>query len=99
MKTFATLAAVAAAIAAVPAAAQDTVEIYFGDLDVASATGTQVLGERVQVGADAVCARPDNRDLKGMLAWKECKEAAVTSAVEQLASKGIQRDATLIAAN
>ena len=99
MKTFATLAAVAAAIAAVPAAAQDTVEIYFGDLDVASATGTQVLGERLEAGADAICVRPDNRNLKGMVAWKECKEAVVTSGVEQLASKGIQLDATLIAAN
>jgi len=93
MKKIATLAAFAAAIVAVPAAAQETAEIYFGDLDVASATGTQVLGERVQAGADAVCTRPDNRNLKGMLAWQECKDAAVTSAVEQLASKGIKVDA------
>ena len=99
MKTFATLAAVAAAIAVVPAAAQDAVEIYFGDLDVASAAGTQVLGERLEAGADTICVRPDNRNLKGMVAWKECKEAVVTSGVEQLASKGIQLDATLIAAN
>lgn len=98
MKNFAIVAALAAATA-VPAAAQDTVEIYFGDLDVASPAGTATLSARLQAGADAACERPDNRNLKGMLAWKECKNAVVTSAVEQLASKGIRIDGAQTVAN
>jgi UrcA family protein len=98
MKNIVIVAAVAAAIAAVPAAAQETASVYYGDLNVASSAGAQVLGERLESTAGAVCARPDNRNLKGMLAWQECKDAAVTSGVEQLASKGINLDAALIAA-
>lgn len=98
MKNIAIIAAAAAAIFAVPAVAQETVEVYYGDLDVASATGAQVLGERIEAGAATVCDRPDNRNLKGMLAWQECKNAAVTSGVQQLASKGINVDAALISA-
>ncbi len=95
MKKFAIIAAVAAAIAAVPATAQESTEVYFGDLDVASAAGTHVLGERLEAGAANVCARPDNRDLKGMAAWQECKNTAITSGVEQHASKGINVTAAL----
>jgi hypothetical protein len=57
-----------------------------------------VLGERLEAGAASVCARPDNRDLKGMAAWQECKTTAVASGVEQLASKGINVNAALISA-
>lgn len=89
MKNIAIVAALAAAVAAVPASAQETAEIYFGDLDVASAAGTQALNARVNASADAVCERPANRNLKAVLAWQECKDAVMTSAVEQLASKGI----------
>jgi len=95
MKKFVIIAAVAAAVAAVPAAAQESTQIYFGDLDVASATGAHVLGERLEAGAATVCARPDTRDLKGMAAWQECKNAAITSGVEQLASQGINVNAAL----
>ena len=88
------LAAIAAAVslAAAPVAAQDVtqVEIGYGDLDVASSAGTLMLGKRLEAGADAVCSRPDNRNLKSMLAWQECKDAAVTAGIQQLASKGIQ---------
>ena len=99
MKTIALFAAVAAAAVAVPAAAQDSVEIYFGDLNVASSEGAQALNARIQAGADAVCERPDNRDLKGTLVWQDCKSAAVSSAVEQLASKGISMEGAQVAAN
>jgi UrcA family protein len=98
MKNIAIIAIAAAAFAAVPAAAQESTEVYYGDLDVASAAGTQVLGERLEASAATVCARPDNRDLKSMLSWQECKNAAVTSGVEQLASKGINVNAALISA-
>jgi len=76
-------------IAAAPAAAQDTqVAIAYGDLDLATTAGAQLLGERIEAGVKAVCDRPDIRDLKSMLAWEQCKDAAMTSANEQLARQG-----------
>ena len=76
-------------IAAAPAAAQDTqVAVEYGDLDLNTTAGAQVLGERLEAGVKAVCDRPDIRDLKSMVAWEQCKDAAMTSANEQLARQG-----------
>ena len=88
--SFAAAVAVAlSSIAAAPAAAQDTqVAIHYGDLDITTTAGAQALGERVEAGVKAVCDRPDIRDLKSMVAWEQCKDAAMTSANEQLARQG-----------
>ena len=76
-------------IAAAPVAAQETrVAISYADLDLSTAAGAQALGERLEAGVKAVCARPDIRNLKSMVAWEQCKEAAMTSANEQLARQG-----------
>ena len=75
-------------IAAAPAVAQDTVAVTYGDLDLNTAAGAQVLDQRLEAGVKAVCDRPDIRDLKSMLAWEQCKDAAMTSANEQLARQG-----------
>ena len=76
-------------IAAAPVAAQDAqVAITYGDLDLNTTAGAQALGERLEAGVKAVCDRPDIRDLKSMLAWEQCKDAAMTSANEQLARQG-----------
>jgi UrcA family protein len=76
-------------IAAAPAAAQDTtVTVRYGDLDLDTTAGAQALGQRLEAGVKAVCERPDIRDLKSMVAWGQCKEAAMTSANEQLARRG-----------
>jgi len=93
MKKFAVAAAIAASFVSIaPAAAQEItqVEVSYGDLDIASPAGVEVLNARLQAGADTVCARPDNRDLKSMAAWQQCKEAAVQNGIRQLATKGIQ---------
>jgi UrcA family protein len=85
-------------IAVAPAAAQDAqVAIHYGDLDLATPAGTEVLGERIEAGVKAVCERPDIRVLKSMAAWEQCKDAALTSAAEQLARQGAR--VTLAAAN
>ena len=91
----AALAAVATLGSIAPAAAQETVQVQIGysDLDVASPAGTLVLAKRLEAGADTACARPDNRDVKRMQAWQECKNAVVTTGIQQLASKGIQLQA------
>jgi UrcA family protein len=75
-------------IAAAPAVAQDTVAVQFGDLDLNTTAGAQALGERLEAGVNAVCDRPDIRDLKSMAAWEQCKNTAMTSANEQLARQG-----------
>ena len=76
-------------IAAAPAAAQDArVLISYSDLDLATTAGAQALGARLEAGVKAVCQRPDIRDLKSMAAWDRCKDAAMTSANEQLARQG-----------
>ena len=76
-------------IAAAPVAAQDAqVAITYGDLDLSTTAGAQALGERLEAGVRAVCDRPDIRDLRSMAAWEQCKDAAMTSANEQLARQG-----------
>ena len=78
-------AAVAAIALAAPAAAQDAaVEIYVGDLDIATATGAVTLAQRVSTA----CERPDMRNVKAMGQWERCKDAALKQAAEQLTGKG-----------
>ena len=86
MKTFASALAAASLLAAVPAAAQE-VTVFFGDLDTSSYAGAQTLNVRLLGAIDAVCERPDIRDLKANVAWNECKDTAMSSALEQLAVK------------
>ena len=91
MKKLSIAAAVAVAltsIAAAPAVAQDTVAVHYGDLDLTTATGVQILDQRLEAGVNTVCDRPDIRDLKSMVAFEQCKDAAMTSANEQLARQG-----------
>ena len=76
-------------IAAAPVAAQEAqLVVSYGDLDLNTTAGVQVLDQRLEAGVKAVCARPDIRDLKSMVAWEQCKDAAMTSANEQLARQG-----------
>ena len=92
MKKLSIAAAISVAlssIAAAPAAAQEAqVAIHYGDLDLATPAGTEVLGERIEAGVNAVCDRPDIRNLKAMVAWEQCRDAALTSAADQLARQG-----------
>lgn len=92
MKTIAIKALAAASLsllAVAPAAAQEVkATVFFGDLDIASAAGAETLNARLLGAIDAVCERPDIRDLKSNVAWNECKDAAMSSALEQLALSG-----------
>ena len=71
--------------ATAPAAAQG-VAVYFGDLDIRSAAGAETLNNRLLNAVDRVCERPFIRNLKGIVAWNECKDAAMSSALEQLSA-------------
>lgn len=93
MKTIATALAAASLslLAVAPAAAQDARgTVFFGDLDTASYAGAQTLNARLLGAIDAVCERPYLRDLKGNVAFNECKDAAMSSALEQLTALGVR---------
>lgn len=76
-------------IAAAPAVAQENqLVVSYADLDLNTTAGVQTLDQRLEAGVKAVCGRPDVRDLKSGLAFEQCKEAAMTSAHEQLARQG-----------
>lgn len=92
MKAIAIKALAAASLsllAVAPAAAQEVrATVHFSDLDIASPAGAEVLNARLLGTIESVCERPDMRDLKAMVAWEACKDAAMSSAVEQLAARG-----------
>ena len=92
MTKFAITAALAASLsflAVAPASAEEfSVQVPYGDLDLASPTGAKVLAQRV----DAACQRPDIRELKAVASWQQCKDTARTTAMEQLNSKGVAFD-------
>lgn len=83
------LAAVAlptAASAAVPQAEVEvvSVDVAYSDLALDKNAGAETLTRRVNAAVQAVCARPDMRNLKAMRNWQECREAAVNSAKAQV---------------
>ena len=71
---------------ATPALAADEISVVvpFSDLDVADPAGADALTQRIDAAVEKVCHRPDIRNLKGMVAWEECKTDALASAMEQL---------------
>jgi UrcA family protein len=94
MKTLALALAAASLslLAAAPAAAQESrVIVTYADLDLASPAGSEALFSRLVGGVRAVCERPDSiRDLKAVAAWEDCKDRAMSSALDQLAVKGVR---------
>jgi len=84
----AVLAAALASGLATPAIAAEeavAVTVDFADLDVADPAGADALTQRIGAAVDKVCARPDLRNLKAMVAWEECRQEALVGAMEQLA--------------
>jgi len=75
-------------LAVAPAAAQEARVINYSDLNIASAAGAEALNARIETGIKAVCGRPEVRDVNSVAAWNECRDAAMSSALEQLAEKG-----------
>ena len=88
--TIKALAAVSLSLLAVAPAAAHEVQatVHYGDLDIATTAGAEALNARVLGAIDTVCARPVSRDLKVIKSWEACKDAAMSSALEQLVQKG-----------
>ena len=76
-----------AGLSAAPAAAADeavSVTIGVADLDLTAPAGDAALEQRIDAAIDKVCAKPDIRNLKAMIAWEGCKASARVSALDQL---------------
>ena len=84
------LAAASLSLLAVAPAAAQVVQatVYYGDLDISSPAGAAALNTRLLNTIKSVCERPDIRDLNATAAWEACKDAAMSSALEQLSAKG-----------
>lgn len=74
---------------ATPAAARDAVVIDYADLDIASGEGTTRLAQRIDAGAQQLCAQPDRRSVTGVRMWQECVAIVQAEAREQLARNGV----------
>jgi UrcA family protein len=95
---FTVLAALTAAVA-VPAAAEPSVTVSFGDLDLASPAGKAALDERIEAAVEKVCSPSGRRDLRGWMAVEECKVLTLADAMEKLAALTPQRDVALAASS
>ncbi len=75
------------AMAPAPVLAQEiitSIEVPFGDLDLSSLEGQAALETRLDAATRAVCGEPRQRDLKGMVAWEECRAKAEAEAKAQI---------------
>lgn len=91
MKMFAIAAAASlVAFGAVPVAAAEpvSVEIAYGDLDIATPVGAEKLAERIAATVRETCAMKESRLLKAAAAADACRDEMLASAVAQLDSKG-----------
>jgi len=89
MKIFASAIAAASLslLAVAPAAAEEVqATIHVGDLDISSAAGAEALNARLLGTIKSVCERPAVLNVKANVAWNECKDAAMSSALEQLSA-------------
>jgi UrcA family protein len=59
--------------------------VHYGDLDVTTADGAQILVKRVSIASAEVCGyRPMNGDISALEAFKSCSEAAEGRAIKSL---------------
>ena len=67
------------------AGTEKEVVVYYGDLNVATPDGAQVLQTRVQVASAEVCGyKPANADIAATQAFKACSGAAEARALKTL---------------
>src|SRR3954463_2724145 len=61
-----------------------SVKVQYGDLNLSSLKGQQVLSERIHTAVDLVCLRPEPRALQLWSQYRKCMEAATASAWSQI---------------
>jgi UrcA family protein len=61
-----------------------SIKVQYGDLNLATAEGKNVLKRRIHHAADVVCGEPDARDLVNSVVYKECMNSATNAAWAQV---------------
>ncbi len=71
--------------ASAQAGTENAVVVYYGDLNVSTSEGAQVLYTRVQIASAEVCGyQPTISDISAMQAFKACSGAAEARAIKTL---------------
>ncbi|HUO92220.1 MAG TPA: UrcA family protein [Rhizomicrobium sp.] len=66
-------------------ATENQVIVNYGDLDVATADGAQILVKRVEIASAEVCGyQPSLMDISALQAFRACSAAAETRAIKTL---------------
>ena len=60
------------------------ITVSYGDLDLSSPAGAQVLYQRIKGAARTVCAPLESKQLKVQALWRACFEEAVANAVSKV---------------
>ncbi len=92
MNLFALAAAVAmsaSVLSVVPAQAQQSADVIYADLNVATYDGAERLESRIKHAIDVVCDLPDRRAPAAMAAFERCATEARTRVDVQLSARGI----------
>ena len=88
LATMGTMGATAALTSNAPIVASDgqarSVRIQYGDLNLSSLRGQQVLSERIHSAVDLVCFQPEPRALQMWSQYRKCMENATASAWSQV---------------
>jgi UrcA family protein len=66
--------------------AANSVRVSYRDLDLASASGSRALEERITLAARKVCAAPDIRNLADVAAGSACQRDAISNALADVHS-------------
>jgi UrcA family protein len=74
--------------AAGSAHAEDTT-VNYADLNLASQSGVATLYKRLARAADRVCGEHEGRSLREHAAFRECREASLNRAVQQIDHPGV----------
>lgn len=72
--------------AASPADDPPTVQVQYGDLNLATDQGARALLERIKAAARQVCPAADGRDLAAFQSSRRCAREAVARAIDQVGS-------------
>jgi UrcA family protein len=61
-----------------------TVKIQYGDLNLSTSSGQQVLSQRIHTAVDLVCFQPEPRALQQWSQYRRCMQTATDSAWSQV---------------
>ena len=82
-----------AALADEPAADSRRAAVYYGDLNIQSEAGKQMLNQRLRFAARSVCPDSSARDLNTRISGKRCVKQAIGQAAADVSEQQVARAA------